>query len=144
MVASSIFTDHHIFNFLSLLDSGLQVPFLSLKLLVFFPYGLYLHSYLLNLLLEVSYPLFTLFPHLLNLLLQRLDLVLVNLCVFLGEGDLHFLFDLQHLYLLDHGVEFVDEIFFSLEVQGLLGYNDLACFYLFHYFDLLVGVYDDF
>ena len=70
LVALAVLSHHHLLDLLLLLDCGLEVPLLSLQLLVFLPDGLYFLSDLFDLLLEVGDPLLTLLSDLLNLLLE--------------------------------------------------------------------------
>jgi hypothetical protein len=84
LISLPVLPNHHLLYLLSLLHRGLQIPLLSLELLVFLSDGLYLEPYLFDFLLEVGDPLLTLLPDLLHLLFQGLYLVFVHFGVLFG------------------------------------------------------------
>lgn len=74
------------------------------------------------------------------MLLKRFYLIFVQFGVFLGQCHLHLLFDLQHLYLLYHPVQFLYQLLLLLQVEGLLRDADLAGLDLLHHLYLIVRV----
>lgn len=74
------------------------------------------------------------------MLLKRFNLIFVQFGVFLGECHLHLLFDLQHLDLLYHSVQFLYQFLLLLQVERLLRDADLAGLYLLHHLYLLISI----
>lgn len=99
---------------------------MSLKGLVLLADGLDFRGHLFDLLLEEGNTLIALLADLFDLFFQRLDLIFIEFVILLGLSHLHLLLYLQHLDLLYHAIETLDQFLLLLEIEGLLSDADLA------------------
>ena len=143
LVTLPVLAHHHLLYLFPLLHRFLQVPFLGFKGLVLLADGLYFRGHFFDLLLEKGNAFIALFANFFDLFLKGLDLILVELSILLCQGHLHLLFDLQHLDLLYHGIEPLNQLLLLFQIEGFLSDADLACLDLLHHFDLLISIQTD-